>query len=1453
MHALRLTSMRFFAAVAVTLLGVASLGAQVNPYLSTLEELEEKGLRSAPPPPFSLNRVGAPDFMGYQFTDSTEPGGPAYQYVDISVTGALYLLGSNTSTGPIALPAPFPFYGEALDTLVMASNGYISTDPTDAGPDLSNDCPLPSTLSSGGGARIYPLHDNLTMASGEAYYEYFPVAPRPSDTGIAMGCHVFQWVDARHSGEVDLFGFEALLYDNGDIVFQYGPGNPEEGDGSTTGIQNELTSSGLSYACNEGSSIVAGLAIRIFRDDPLERALFSIDGSNPTLRRLSIGDGHTVSAVAITLPGETVLGGNGLSNHPQTGELMGLLRLQGGAGARELVTIDPLTGVATSVGNTGDRFTGLAVGFDGTIHSMSGVGAIGVTPESLCTLSAVDGTPFFMTSDVASGGAQALAYNPDEHLLYHAVGSDSGSPEAFETIHPGTLAVTGIPTAGFNYDGLSALTHFGGAFLLGAEQFGSDFLLHNINGTAGDIGDLDHSSRGLALNTISPNYLYSVSPDDPLLRQVNSATGQTITHTAIILPGARVTGGNGLVTDPLTGELWALLKLDGASSRQLVTLDPTSGLATSIGDTGDDFAGLAFIGLILYGVTGDGAAVSPECLWTLNQTTGAPTYVMPLGNGTAGETIAANPVDGRLYHASGLGTPNAQEIFEGVDPVGMVVSPEVLSGFDYDNLLSLTYQGDGSFLGGDLNQELVTIAMSGEVAWRATMDHNAKGLAFSTLAPPRPLQTTCPTAGTLYGTTTTGAIGPSDLWIIDRDTGSAQFVGDIGFNRVGAIDFDANGTLYGVGRRTTASGESMLITIDPCTGAGFAVGPTGMEALGLGTGISDISFRRADNTLFAHAPFGINHTLLEINTQTGAASLVGSTGLSFNGGNGIAFDPSDALFHANSTDLNTLDQGTGTAVMAATLEFAAPASGVSSRINGMDFEPGTEAIFASVNDGAPGSPVNYLGILSATPPTAEVPIIGPTVPGLDALAFVPHADLQVVKHDSVDPVTTAAPISYTVTLTNNGPTPVSVEVNDPLPSEIIYQSDTPSQGTYNSGTGLWSAGLLPASGGLPLNGGFESRDFRDWTVEVTADPGTVEYQPYRVVSAGAAAGPPPPLTAPGAPAEGEFFAQNGFDGGAGLEYNLYQEVDIPAGATGANLEWRERIQWDLITFGPGTISREYDVTLQPSGGGAPLATLYTTEIGPGTEGDTGYGLHGVDLLVAAPGIAGTTVRLNWRQFIPETNTGPAQFDLDAIDLAIYPSANEALLIINGTVAGTASGTITNVATATSSLLDPDLTNNVATEETVVLAPEIDVVPMSLDFAPRAITAGPSSPQSVVISNVGGDTLYFFSIAVSGSAVADFNDGGAVINPLAAGASREVQVTFDPAGAGNPKVADLLILSSDADESTVAVALSGEVAVDVSDLVAALLGLISDQPSSEFDTSGDGAFDAADVVTEVNNP
>jgi len=208
------------------------------------------------------NGSGGPDAFGYTYNDSST-GMCSSQFIDISATGTSVITGDDAAA-PVTLAGSFDFYGNTVTDLSVGTNGYLTTDLAATGGDLSNDCPLPVTPSTDGGARIYPLHDDLDVDPGSVYYQFFSVCPRPSDNYPSqnLGCHVFHWDDANHwPDDATKFDFEVLIYElSYEIVMVHDGRNPELGSGSTTGLQNDGATDGLTYACDTAASIPASSA-----------------------------------------------------------------------------------------------------------------------------------------------------------------------------------------------------------------------------------------------------------------------------------------------------------------------------------------------------------------------------------------------------------------------------------------------------------------------------------------------------------------------------------------------------------------------------------------------------------------------------------------------------------------------------------------------------------------------------------------------------------------------------------------------------------------------------------------------------------------------------------------------------------------------------------------------------------------------------------------------------------------------------------------------------------------------------------------------------------------------------------------------------------------------------------------------------------------------------------------
>lgn len=320
-----------------------------------------------------------------------------------------------------------------------------------------------------------------------------------------------------------------------------------------------------------------------------------------------------------------------------------------------------------------------------------------------------------------------LAFNEDGSFIYTPTqnfhGIDSFSYYATDGVNNSNAAVVTIHITAVNDPPIANDDHYS---------------------TTEDI-PLNISAPGVLANDFDADglHLYSVSggSDDDLLREIDPLTGATmitvqITHAG----GMTVERGLGLATHPQSGVLYGILRLAGQSGRELVTIDPATGIATSIGNTLDAFAGIVFDDEgTLYGVTGDGAAVS-ETLFILDITTAISTMVTPLGNGDDGEAIGFNPDDGLLYHASGHmggcppGDLSSCVVFETIARTApytitnIPISGTVLT--DEEAQALVYWQGGFLWKQNHGTGPLYWVTPDGTPTLVGEVDHQAKGLAF---------------------------------------------------------------------------------------------------------------------------------------------------------------------------------------------------------------------------------------------------------------------------------------------------------------------------------------------------------------------------------------------------------------------------------------------------------------------------------------------------------------------------------------------------------------------------------------------------------------------------------------------------------------------------------------------------------------------------------------------------
>jgi hypothetical protein len=192
---------------------------------------------------------------------------------------------------------------------------------------------------------------------------------------------------------------------------------------------------------------------------------------------------------------------------------------------------------------------------------------------------------------------------------------------------------------------------------------------------------------------------------------------------------------------------------------------------------------------------------------------------------------------------------------------------------------------------------------------------------------------------------------------------------------------------------------------------------------------------------------------------------------------------------------------------------------------------------------------------------------------------------------------------------------------------------------------------------LLMNGGFETGDFTGW---VTNDLAFATY-PQLVHPSGFNPGFNFFLTAP---PEGQSAATESFDGSGPGTNSIAQDVILPLGP--ASLTFDYRLAWDMSNYPGSTLPRNFNVSIQPKGGGQPLLVTNILTAPPGTLNfDTGPLAGSLDLTP----YSGRGLRISFDAYIPENFTGPGFLQLDKVALtysippilAINPSASNVVV------------------------------------------------------------------------------------------------------------------------------------------------------------------------------------------------
>lgn len=207
----------------------------------------------------SIEGSGGPDLFGYEWIDSNEPNGPAYEWNDISLTGTLASTWTPTGTfdpkdegyaGPFNFGFDFKFYGAPQTQLYITSNGFLTFSAPTANTFTNGQLPS-SSAPNGIIAAFWDDLDGITQ--GTVHYK---------QDGNKFIIQFTNWQKYSATGSLT---FQYVLYSSGKIMVYYNNMNATL-TSATVGIENLTGNDGLQVAYN-AAYVGNNLALK-FSADP---------------------------------------------------------------------------------------------------------------------------------------------------------------------------------------------------------------------------------------------------------------------------------------------------------------------------------------------------------------------------------------------------------------------------------------------------------------------------------------------------------------------------------------------------------------------------------------------------------------------------------------------------------------------------------------------------------------------------------------------------------------------------------------------------------------------------------------------------------------------------------------------------------------------------------------------------------------------------------------------------------------------------------------------------------------------------------------------------------------------------------------------------------------------------------------------------------------------------------
>jgi uncharacterized repeat protein (TIGR02543 family) len=246
--------------------------------------------------PSNLPVGGGPDAFGYTWITST------FNYIPANGSGTALNL-TDDSEANVVSPFSVPFYGGSSTNLRVGNNGAILFNATTGDVDITN-----AAMASAPDNFIAPFWDDLDDETGNVYWLVTGTAPNRK--------LVVEWYNRPHYNGVGAATFEAVLFENGNILYQYldtdfGNASYSNGVSATSGTRGVSAANSLQYSFNQ-AKLTNGLALCFVKpgnapcdavDVPwltvVPTSTVGLTGTPPSSQQLTVG----FDSASLPLPG----------------------------------------------------------------------------------------------------------------------------------------------------------------------------------------------------------------------------------------------------------------------------------------------------------------------------------------------------------------------------------------------------------------------------------------------------------------------------------------------------------------------------------------------------------------------------------------------------------------------------------------------------------------------------------------------------------------------------------------------------------------------------------------------------------------------------------------------------------------------------------------------------------------------------------------------------------------------------------------------------------------------------------------------------------------------------------------------------------------------------------------------------------------------------------------------